>query len=607
TSGTAARPTRPMARAWPRRWGSSPEPAGVPQADGPLSRAVGVETSSGGGSGCHAGHQFVHGFDHRRHGHYRRLDRASGQPACAYQSLDAGLYLGAAERLLQEVVGAVTLHVELLGGLRVAADHHDRDMRGARVVAQRAQHRETVDARQHDVEEDQLGQLGLRQLQRLLAVGSLLHRVAVLLQHAAQHRADRGRIVHHQHARTQRRLPPAIRPLRRRVGAAQPPLEESHAVHREAPRSHPIKLKIADLARPVVAADGGAEPRRNLRCTAQCPCGRCRSRLMPVLQPAQFPARVLVRALPRRLHADQPALFALRLARQPAGLALAIQRLRRAGRTALVRQRQHLDLQPLLAPADLQHVARVQRLRRLAAPTVDVDLAAGYRLFGEAAGLEEARGPQPHVGAHFGRNIVVLVVHHWHYRRVSRGASSWITSSSIPGHSASASSVASWPATRPRAGSTAAPSIDRRNCIRKSATPRSRPNCAPGITSRRAASIAAATALTSCRPGPQSMPWPNALASGAESLLTHAPSNQLPSGTVSNDSTMPAPSTVFASSGSNSYSSARMVAETIGAIAACNTPATSVSPPTPVATPSAQHNAGASSSFQPSPQATALY
>src|SRR6185312_11588094 len=142
-----------------------------------------------------------------------------------------------------------------------------------------------------------------------------------------------------------------------------------------------------------VAADGGAEPWRNLRCTAQCLCGRCRSRLMPVLQPTQFPACMLVGPL--------------------------AQRLRHAGRAALVRQRQHLDLQPLLAPADLQLVARAQRLGRLAAAAVDVDLAAVDRLLGETARLEEARGPQPHVDAYFGGWVVVQVIHGWHCRRIA--------------------------------------------------------------------------------------------------------------------------------------------------------------------------------------------
>jgi hypothetical protein len=68
-----------------------------------------------------------------------------------------------------------------------------------RITTQCAQHGKAVHARQHDVEKDQVGAFLARHVDRRFAIGGLEHHVAVLRQHLAQHGADGGRIVHHQH------------------------------------------------------------------------------------------------------------------------------------------------------------------------------------------------------------------------------------------------------------------------------------------------------------------------------------------------------------------------------------------------------------------------
>src|SRR5258706_8224274 len=77
-------------------------------------------------------------------------------------------------------------------------------------------------------------------------------------------------------------------------------------------------------------------------------------------------------------------------------------RLRRAASTIV----EHQDLDDAPAPLrqrDPDHVAGTHRLGRLARLVVDVDLAARTRAGGEAACLEEARGPEPLVDPQRGR------------------------------------------------------------------------------------------------------------------------------------------------------------------------------------------------------------
>ena len=86
-------------------------------------------------------------------------------------------------------------------------------------------------------------------------------------------------------------------------------------------------------------------------------------------------------------------LLACHLSGRATGLGFEVQHLRSTGRTALVGQGQHLDFQPFLAAADLQPITHMQRLGRLAAATIDVDLASVDRLLGQAARLEETCSP----------------------------------------------------------------------------------------------------------------------------------------------------------------------------------------------------------------------
>src|SRR5215472_9849001 len=78
-----------------------------------------------------------------------------------------------------------------------------------------------------------------------------------------------------------------------------------------------------------------------------------------------------------------------------AGLRLLIKCLRDRGRTALLGQCDHNQLDLLRAAPDGETVAGFERTRRLDAITVDVHLAAVHGLGGQRPCLEEAGGPQP--------------------------------------------------------------------------------------------------------------------------------------------------------------------------------------------------------------------
>src|SRR5690606_20384720 len=78
---------------------------------------------------------------------------------------------------------------------------------------------------------------------------------------------------------------------------------------------------------------------------------------------------------------------------------LRVKRLRHAGRAARVAQGEHGRLEDLAGALHAQGLAAAQRSRRLGALPVDFDLAGLDRLPGQAAGLVEARRPQPQVEA----------------------------------------------------------------------------------------------------------------------------------------------------------------------------------------------------------------
>jgi hypothetical protein len=67
--------------------------------------------------------------------------------------------------------------------------------------------------------------------------------------------------------------------------------------------------------------------------------------------------------------------------------------LRNAGRTTLFTQATDVDLEVLVADRDMQTIADMQQLRRLARQIIDRNLAAFDRFFRNRARLEKTRGP----------------------------------------------------------------------------------------------------------------------------------------------------------------------------------------------------------------------
>ena len=89
------------------------------------------------------------------------------------------------------------------------AEREDPDAREphARVVVQVAELQklarpvvEAVDAGEHDVDEHDVGGLGVERAQRLLAVLDRLHHIALLLEQPLEHPAQRGLIIRHEDA-----------------------------------------------------------------------------------------------------------------------------------------------------------------------------------------------------------------------------------------------------------------------------------------------------------------------------------------------------------------------------------------------------------------------
>src|SRR6266536_5423957 len=75
-----------------------------------------------------------------------------------------------------------------------------------------------------------------------------------------------------------------------------------------------------------------------------------------------------------------------------------VERARRGRRAATIVERQDLDdAAAALRQRDPDQIAGADRLGRLGRLLVDVDLAARARVGGEAARLEEPRGPEPFV------------------------------------------------------------------------------------------------------------------------------------------------------------------------------------------------------------------
>src|SRR6056297_1881549 len=130
---------------------------------------------------------------------HRSADLARRQVTPANELFDAREDFAAAEWLLHEIIGADSFQVELLGSLGIAADHDDRNVGGSRVLAQAAERGKSVQARQYDVEENEIGALGCGHLESLLAITGSDRQVATLAEHVAERRNNGARVVDDQH------------------------------------------------------------------------------------------------------------------------------------------------------------------------------------------------------------------------------------------------------------------------------------------------------------------------------------------------------------------------------------------------------------------------
>ena len=135
----------------------------------------------------------------------------AGDVVLVKQGFDAVEDLDPRKGFLHEIVGADALHVELLGRLRVAADHDDWHVFGDRVAAQRAQGVETVHAGQHDVEEDQARHFAASDLDAGFRIEGFQHVVLILQQHALEQGDDGRRVVDDQHPGAGARTAPMVR------------------------------------------------------------------------------------------------------------------------------------------------------------------------------------------------------------------------------------------------------------------------------------------------------------------------------------------------------------------------------------------------------------
>src|SRR6185503_383715 len=84
-----------------------------------------------------------------------------------------------AERLGQVIIGAALEADDLVRFLPARGQQQDRNIRIHAAVANGAAQRYAVEARQHDVEHEQIERLGLGQPQRLASVSTRLARIAL--------------------------------------------------------------------------------------------------------------------------------------------------------------------------------------------------------------------------------------------------------------------------------------------------------------------------------------------------------------------------------------------------------------------------------------------
>ena len=113
---------------------------------------------------------------------------AARRPA-AQQGADPGEQLAALEGLDQVVVGAAVEAVDAVLGLGAGGQHQDRHVA---VGAQAAADLDPVEARQAEVEDDQVGDEAGGDVERVDAVGGGADLVALVAQRAAQDVGDLG-------------------------------------------------------------------------------------------------------------------------------------------------------------------------------------------------------------------------------------------------------------------------------------------------------------------------------------------------------------------------------------------------------------------------------
>ena len=99
------------------------------------------------------------------------------------------------ERLDEIVVGTGVQAGDAVGDGVAGGQHQDRDVRSG---AQPPAHLDAVDARQHHVEDDEVGWLVARFDERVGTVGHDVDRVALVRERAPERRSEASIVVHHQ-------------------------------------------------------------------------------------------------------------------------------------------------------------------------------------------------------------------------------------------------------------------------------------------------------------------------------------------------------------------------------------------------------------------------
>ena len=133
-----------------------------------------------------AGTQLIGSRRSRRRSPHRWGGRA------AQQGVHAGDELHHAEGLGQVVVGASIQAAHLVVFRALGREHHHRHMLGGLIGAQAAQNLQPVDARQHDVEQHQVGKTLIAGGEEALGVGKARGLEARLAQRVASQLADVG-------------------------------------------------------------------------------------------------------------------------------------------------------------------------------------------------------------------------------------------------------------------------------------------------------------------------------------------------------------------------------------------------------------------------------